>query len=77
MLHSEIFQIYKKIFHHDAHNVEAWHHNGFGSIRIRFFNKDEWVFSYTNDNKFSIETLDNFIKNMGKNKLNGGNENEI
>jgi hypothetical protein len=69
MLHTEVFEKYKKIFVEESVNVEIWHPNGFNSIRIRFFSKDEYVFCYINDRAWSIETLDNFIMSI-KNKKN-------
>ena len=77
MLHIDVFKKYKKIFFRDSLNVKVWHPNGFNSIRIRLSNDDEWVFTYVSDRKWSMETLDNFIETLIKNKNNGGNENEI
>ena len=75
MLHTEVFEKYKRVFIIDASNVEIWHPNGFNSIRIRLFSGHEFVYTHVNDGHWSLETLDNFIKSMKKNKLNGGNEN--
>jgi hypothetical protein len=66
MLHKTIFERYAKIFTRDVEDVEVWHPNGFGSVRIRFRNKEEYVFSYVNDSNWRYETLDNFIKSMVK-----------
>lgn len=77
MIHAEVFEKYKQIFVRDSVNVEAWHPNGFNSVRVRLKTGEEYVFSYVNDRTWSMETLDNFIKSIIKNKLNGGNENEI
>ena len=74
MVHSKIFGRYKKMFYMDAPNVKVWYPNGFNSIRIRLFNKDEFVFSYTKDDIWNLETLDNFIETLITNKINGGNK---
>ena len=72
MIHAKILEKYKRIFIMDAENIDVWHPNGFGSIRIRFLDKREEVFTYTSDRQWSLETLEHFIERMNKNKLNGG-----
>ena len=76
MLHTEVFDKYKKVFYREVPNIDVWHPNGFNSIRIRLKTGEEYIFSFVNDRMWSMETLDNFIKSLTNNKLNGGILNE-
>ena len=64
MLHEEVLKAYKSIF--DLGEIDVWFANGYNSVRIRFINNEELVFSYTNMLDWKLETLDNHIMTMGK-----------
>lgn len=43
--------------------IREWFPNGPNSIRIRYYGKQEFVFSYCNRKYWRFETVDCFIKN--------------
>ena len=64
MTHKDIFKAFDNIFR--LGSIEQWWQNGYGSIRIRFENKKEVVFTYTHDTKWRLETISSFIERMNK-----------
>lgn len=64
MLQTNVFEIYKSIF--DLGAIDVWFSNGYNSIRIRYRNKKEVIFTYMSDANWKLETLDMFIESIKK-----------
>lgn len=64
MLHKDVFKAFNT--HFDLGTIETWWQNGYNSIRVRFENKKEIVFTYSDDKKWKLETIDSFINDMNK-----------
>lgn len=73
MTHNELLNIYKTMF--NAVNVpycnrfanmeiDVWFSNGKDSIRVRYTDKTELVFTYHDKNNWKLETLNEFIKSI-------------
>lgn len=50
----------------NAENIETWFQNGLNSVRIRFENKKEVVFTYNRESDWKLETISSFMKTMNK-----------
>ena len=46
-------------------SIDVWFPNGRSSIRIRFKNHYEIVYTYNSQNDWSVETVDSYMKRMG------------
>jgi hypothetical protein len=64
MNHHDVFKKFNEIF--NLGSIEQWWQNGFNSVRIRFEDKKEVVFTYTNDGKWTLETIYSYIQRMNK-----------
>lgn len=62
MTHTLIHEIFTNMF--DLGSIDVWWPNGYNSIRVRYTNKKELVFTYYNDKDWKLETIDKFIKTM-------------
>lgn len=64
MSHNQVYAMFKTIFIHKdmEKDMDTWFPNGKNSIRVRFKNKNEFVFTYFDVKKWSLETVDNFIE---------------
>lgn len=69
MLQKKVFEIYKKMFSVSDEVVDSWVANGYNSIRIRFKNKKELVFTYKNKSRWRLESRENFIDSICKEEL--------
>lgn len=63
MNHKELMEKYMEMFGFDYGDVELWFPNGKGSIRVRYNNKVELVFTYYGPNNWRLETVKEFLKN--------------
>ena len=61
MTHKALFDIYKMLLGGFLGSVETWFPNGKNSIRVRLTTRQEVIFTYTNDKKWRIETIDMFL----------------
>jgi hypothetical protein len=59
MKHSEVFTKFHEIL--NPGDIEIYLPNGYNSIRIRFENGPEVVFTYENDTKWRLEPVSAFI----------------
>lgn len=58
MFHHKIVDIFKGLFPDLWENVQEWFPAGKGSIRMKLANRSELIFSYTNNKRWSLETID-------------------
>ena len=61
MTHKALFDIYKMLLGGFLGSVDTWFPNGKNSIRVRLTTRQEVIFTYTNDKKWRIETVDMFL----------------
>ena len=66
MLQKDVLEIYKSMF--DLGEIDVWFANGFNSVRVRYVDNKEVVFTYRTDLDWKLETLDSFILSIGKAK---------
>ena len=64
MLQKNVFEMYNRIF--DLGEIDIWFANGYNSVRVRFVNGKEVVFTYMSDLDWKLETLDAHIMSMSK-----------
>jgi hypothetical protein len=64
MLHKDVYEIYKLTF--DLGEIDTWWQNGYNSIRVRYENKREVIFTYENTTSWRLETVNKFIESMNK-----------
>ena len=64
MNHKDVFKAFQSIF--SIGTVDTWWQNGYNSVRIRFENRKEVVFTYEHDTKWKLETLESFLDKMNK-----------
>ena len=55
------FKIHLKPY---AKNIVEWFPNGQNSIRVRFTNKEEFIFTYNGEQNWCYETVDSYIVRM-------------
>lgn len=61
MGHTEVFKKFKVYFPSYANQSEVWFPCGRNAVRIRLKSKFELVFTYKNDQNWSLETINVFI----------------
>ncbi len=64
MTHSDIFNKFKEIAKVTDEEVLCWFTNGKGSVRVRFLDYQEVVFTYHSDTKWMIESKALFMDRM-------------
>lgn len=57
MKHTDIYKEFQKLFPSFVEHTEVWFQNGYGSIRIRWANKKEFIFTYADSNHWRLETV--------------------
>jgi Txe/YoeB family toxin of Txe-Axe toxin-antitoxin module len=70
MVHTKVLKKYKELiksladgmFSVNTEEPFTWFPNGYNSIRIRYENRNEFVFTYHDDKKWRLETGDYFIE---------------
>lgn len=68
MTHNQVLDIFKKCYPIEDDMVLCWFPNGKNSVRIRFANKVELVFTYKSSKEWTIETRDAFINRINNEK---------
>lgn len=66
MLHTELIILFKTYFPQYRGHINDWFPNGKGSIRIRLDTFQDLIFTYTNEQHWSLQTVDSFICQMKK-----------
>lgn len=69
MLHSDVYKVFKEYFPANYENVDIWFQNGRNSIRIRYKNGAENIFTFNSSSDWKLETINSFVKG-----LKGGNK---
>lgn len=65
MTHKAIFDIFNtKFLSQNKKPIKEWFPNGRGSIRVVFDDRSVIIFSWENDEEWSIETMKKFLKNL-------------
>lgn len=64
MTHKDIFNKFKEIAKVTDEEIDCWFTNGKGSVRVRFMDHQEVIFSYFSPNKWMIESRDLYIDKM-------------
>lgn len=64
MKHDLIFHYFKLHMPTEAKNIVQWFPNGLNSIRVRFKNNDEFIFTYNGEKEWCYETVDSYIVRM-------------
>lgn len=66
MTHDVIFSYFRKCIPRISKmtKIEEWFPNGKNSIRVRFEDQEEYVFTYYGDNDWSLETVGCFIRRL-------------
>lgn len=67
MLHKQIYNWFELYFpDYAGKRVLTWFPNGKDSIRVRQTNGQEFIFTYHGIEDWKLETVESFIKNLGK-----------
>lgn len=61
MTHKALFDIFKMLFGAHLGDIDTWFPNGKNSIRVRLTIHKEVIFTYVNDKKWRLETVDMFL----------------
>lgn len=64
MLQKDVFNKFKELFPQHAEQIEMWFPNGKNSVRVRDYNKHDYVFTYHGRNSWSFETVDCHVERM-------------
>lgn len=64
MTHDKIFEIGSKLLpmYFDKKVVDIWFPNGQNSVRIRHYNRKEYIFTFNGPDEWSFETVKNFLE---------------
>ena len=62
MSHNEVFAGFKDRFPGSVRDIDVWFQNGKNSIRIRFKNKNEFVFTYYDMHNWALETAQHHLE---------------
>lgn len=71
MVHSQVYEFFKKCLPEQASKVTDYFPNGKNSIRVRQENKQEFIFSLSSPKEWKYETIDQFLNSMKGDKKNG------
>ena len=64
MTHKDILKRFLIAYPIPENMIDCWFPNGKGSIRVRFVNHVELIFSYSSDKNWRIETVDSFLNDQ-------------
>ena len=64
MLQEKVYCKFKSMFPTMAKYAAVWFPNGRDSIRIRYINKHELIFTYHGVTDWRLERVNEFLKNM-------------
>ena len=64
MLHKDVINRYSELFPERCKDVDTWLMNGCNSVRLKFKDGDERIFTFYNDKNWKIETVDSFIETL-------------
>lgn len=61
MIHTKVYNQFKKEMPSYAEKVVYWWPNGYDSIRIRLYTNEEFIFSIDSDGRIIFESMDSFL----------------
>lgn len=65
MIHNRIYEKFKSMTEFGNTNVTEWFPNGRNSVRLRIKGcHSEMIFTFNGENKWSYETIDNYISRL-------------
>lgn len=65
IIHNRIYEQLKSMTEFESTNVTAWFPNGRNSVRLRIKGcRSEMIFTFNGENKWSYETIDNYISRL-------------
>ena len=64
VLQEKVYCKFTSMFPAMSKYTAIWFPNGRNSIRIRYINKHELIFTYHSDTDWRLETVNEFLKNM-------------
>ena len=67
MTHKYIYDRFAKYFPNYSSETDIWFPNGKNTIRVRLFDKREFIFRYDGENIIRFETVTSFLRNGAKN----------
>ena len=62
MTHNDIIEAFKDRFPGSVEDIETIFQNGKNSIRVRFTNKNEFVFTYYDNSTWCLETVKHHLE---------------
>lgn len=66
MTHEKLFEAFKKITGFSGDSIERYFANGKHSIRVRFKDKNEYIFTYKTPRKWRLETYESYLYGVDK-----------
>lgn len=69
MNHSSVHDIYKRLMPSFEAQTEIWFPNGWNSIRVRFFDGRDYIFTIEENGDFSFEDVSHFLERIEKEKV--------
>ena len=64
MLHTDVISSYSELFPERCKDIDTWLMNGYNSVRLKFKDGDERIFTFYNNKNWKIETVDSFIETL-------------
>ena len=64
MSHNDIFKIFKTTIGVSDALIHTWFQNGKDSIRVRYVDHTELIFTYHNDRDWKLETVASFVNSL-------------
>lgn len=69
MNHNSVHDIYKRLLPGFEAQTELWFPNGWNSIRVRFFNGRDYIFTIGENDELMFEEVGHFLKRMEKERV--------
>ena len=71
MSHYDIYKLFElHMPSYAGEKVEIWFPNGRNSIRVRHWNREEFIFTFNNPKDWRFETIDSYINHFRKENKN-------
>lgn len=71
MIHSQVYECFKKCLPERTERITEYFPNGKNSIRVRQANGQEFIFTFSNPNSWKFETIDQFLAGMKGERSHG------
>lgn len=71
MTHNDVFLSFKNLFGDEmTTKVQMWFPNGKNSIRLRFTDRGEYVFTINSKGSWCFETVEHFVSRINRKEKN-------